>query len=79
MPAYTFKCKKCKQIFDVEHSMKDPHPTVHKEAVEESRCKGELERSFEPTPVRYKVGGFYTTDKALHGHTPGDYEDRDNL
>lgn len=59
MPTYTFLCKKCETIFEIDHGFDEPHPD------ECPRCGGPIERKFDPFAVLYKGSGFYTTDKVL--------------
>lgn len=72
MPNYTFECEECKDTVEVEHGLAEPHPETHSDVGTD--CSGKLFRVFRPTAVTYRSSGFYTTDKALYGHTPGDYE-----
>ncbi len=60
MPVYTFRCRKCRQIIEVEHPMTEAHPEVHE------GCGGELARVYnsQPNPI-YRGAGFYTTEKRL--------------
>ncbi len=60
MPTYTFRCQKCGETVEVEHSMQEPHPELH------AGCGGRLSRIFnsQPHPI-YKGAGFYTTEKRL--------------
>jgi putative FmdB family regulatory protein len=59
MPVYIFRCQKCGQVVEVEHSFNQPHPKKHK------NCGGRLHRQFAPPYIIYKGSGFYSTDKRL--------------
>lgn len=60
MPVYSFRCRKCGEVVEVEHRMTEPHPVVHE------GCGGELGRIFDSqAKVIYHAGGFYATDKRL--------------
>ena len=59
MPVYSFRCQKCDEPVEVEHSFREPHPTKHK------GCGGKLTRIFHSPAIRYRGSGFYTTDKVL--------------
>ena len=63
MTIYTFRCRKCAEMIEVEHSMSEPHPTTHE------GCGGEMAHVFDSqADVIYKSGGFYTTDRRLDRH-----------
>ena len=59
MPVYIFRCQRCGQDVEVEHSFDQPHPKKHK------NCGGRLQRQFAPPYIIYKGSGFYSTDKRL--------------
>ncbi len=60
MPIYTFRCRKCGEIIEAEHSMQESHPQVH------AGCGGCLSRIYDSQrhPI-YRGAGFYTTEKRL--------------
>ena len=65
---YTFRCRNCRNTFQVEHRIREAHPTAC------PACGGELRRVFDPLNVHYKDSGFYATDKVLYDPIqPEDY------
>ena len=54
MPKYDYKCDTCKQDFEIEKSINEPHP-------ENCECGGKLARIFSAVPVAFKGSGFYKT------------------
>jgi predicted nucleic acid-binding Zn ribbon protein len=68
MPKYTFRCRKCQQVFEYEHGMTEEHPKLCEVLIEVAPgyyepCAGELERVFHPLGVVYKAAGFYTVER----------------
>lgn len=72
MPEYTYHCAECEKTLTHAKQMTADHPKTHNEV--EGDCPGALQRIFAPVGVTYNASGFYSTDKALYGTTPGDYE-----
>lgn len=77
MPEYTFTCEECGETIVVNHSIEDIHPEVHSDVCGD--CDGTLTRQYLPANLSFKGSGFYSTDSALYGTTPGDYESDDYI
>ena len=56
MPIYQYRCRSCGHSFEVKRSFSDSAP------VSCPRCQGEASKVFQPVPIIYKCGGFYSTD-----------------
>ena len=65
---YTFRCRNCQKVLQVEHKIREPHPTRC------PNCAGDLQRVFDPLYIHYRDSGFYSTDKVLYDPIqPEDY------
>jgi putative FmdB family regulatory protein len=58
MPTYPYACPACEAREDHVRSIHDAEPTYMCQ-----NCGYRLVRTYEPTPVSFKGGGFYQTDK----------------
>ncbi|MDI6892052.1 MAG: zinc ribbon domain-containing protein [Actinomycetota bacterium] len=56
MPIYGYRCKKCKDTFEILQRVNDPSPTTCKS------CGGNIERVFYPVRIIFKGSGFHKTD-----------------
>lgn len=57
MPTYDYKCKECKVITTVTHSLHGDHTQVC------NVCGKPMIKQFGAVPASFKGEGFYTTDK----------------
>jgi putative FmdB family regulatory protein len=65
MPTYEYRCKKCKNVFEIFHSIST---TVKKCP----KCGGTLERLISPNAgLIFKGSGFYHTDYRLKSNGNG--------
>jgi predicted nucleic acid-binding Zn ribbon protein len=51
---YDVQCKACGEQDEIDKPIRAPMPRCE--------CGGELIRLYQPTPVHFRAGGFYTTD-----------------
>ncbi len=58
MAIYDFYCKKCKENFIIEQSMKDELP----KDCPKCKAKNSLRQNYGATPILFKGEGFYCTD-----------------
>lgn len=69
MPIYTYMCRECNILSDVEKSMLDPHP---------ERCpacgKTGLYQKLYPPAIIFHGSGFYSTDKTFNDITDPEYQ-----
>ena len=60
MPIYVYECKKCKKIFEVLQSIKEPQYNFHYESqldkLEEKICSGDINRIIQTVNVSVKKG-----------------------
>ncbi|HFC10179.1 MAG TPA: hypothetical protein ENJ54_10080 [Chloroflexi bacterium] len=66
MPAYTFRCRVCGEVFTRRYSFRDDLS-----AVTCPQGHREVERVFVPPAVVFKGSGFYITDHGRGGHNNG--------
>ena len=65
MPIYEYKCKKCKHRFERIQKFSDP---LVKKCPE---CGGAVEQVISAPAVQFKGSGWYVTDYAKKGSSPG--------
>jgi putative FmdB family regulatory protein len=58
MPLYEYKCKACKQVFEVMQKFSDAPLTTHE------GCGGAVERLISSPALQFKGSGWYVTDYA---------------
>ena len=56
LPTYSYKCKSCGNVFDVQQSISDAALTKC------PKCQGELLKVFGNVGITFKGSGFYRTD-----------------
>ena len=65
MPLYEYKCHACGKTLEVLQKFSD-EPLTHHEG-----CGGELERLISLSSLKFKGSGWYVTDYAKGGASPG--------
>lgn len=69
MPIYTYMCRECNTLSDVEKSMLADHPEVC------PACgKLSLYQKVHPPAIHFRGSGFYSTDKVLDEITDPEYQ-----
>ena len=69
MPIYTYMCRECNALSDVEKSMEAPHPAIC------PACdKPGLYQKLYPPAIHFRGSGFYTTDKVVDEITDPEYQ-----
>ena len=65
MPLYEYKCQSCGDVFEVIQKFSDAPLTVHE------KCGGPVERLISTSALKFKGTGWYVTDYAGSGKSPG--------
>ena len=65
MPLYEYKCERCGNTFEVMQKFSDQPLTTHE------GCGGQVERLISRSALQFKGSGWYITDYARSGGTPG--------
>jgi putative FmdB family regulatory protein len=65
MPLYEYKCDRCNEVFEVMQKFSDEPLSVH------DNCGGSLEKLLSSPAIQFKGSGWYVTDYARKGGSPG--------